>query len=96
MPLLSYHSALPLDLWEIPRTFYETMAGIVWYLMAFVASISLFDGTTMGVQSVSAQYLLGLGEYPSFKGGQNQLISYRDWRHHWVSLSAGRVTVPRG
>ncbi|KAG5352627.1 hypothetical protein C0989_001450 [Termitomyces sp. Mn162] len=37
------------------------MVGIVWYLAAFVASTSLFDGTSMGVQSVSAQYLLGLG-----------------------------------
>lgn len=61
MPLLSYHSALPLDLWNLPRTLYDTMAGVIWYLTAFVASTSLFNGAPMGFQAVSAQYLLGLG-----------------------------------
>ncbi|KAF8058537.1 Neutral/alkaline nonlysosomal ceramidase [Lyophyllum atratum] len=37
------------------------MTGIVWYLTAFVASTSLFNGTPMGIQAVSAQYLFGLG-----------------------------------
>jgi len=61
MPLLSYHSALPIDLWDLPRALYDTMTGIVWYLTAFVASTSLFHGTPVGIQAVSAQYLLGLG-----------------------------------
>ncbi|KNZ72253.1 Neutral ceramidase [Termitomyces sp. J132] len=56
-----YRIVRPLDLWDLPRTLYDIMVGIVWYLAAFVASTSLFDGTSMGVQSVSAQYLLGLG-----------------------------------
>ncbi|KAG6816653.1 hypothetical protein H0H87_004296 [Tephrocybe sp. NHM501043] len=37
------------------------MVGLVWYLTAFVASTSLFHGTLLGVQTTSAQYLLGLG-----------------------------------
>ncbi|KAF5374642.1 hypothetical protein D9615_008931 [Tricholomella constricta] len=61
MPLLSYHSALPLDLWNLPRALYDTMTGIVWYLTAFVAATSLFSETPMAIQAVSAQYLLGLG-----------------------------------
>ncbi|KAG6811730.1 hypothetical protein H0H92_006082 [Tricholoma furcatifolium] len=38
------------------------MTGVVWYLMAFVASSSIFNGTPMGMQIVSAQYLLGLAQ----------------------------------
>ncbi|GLB38061.1 putative neutral/alkaline non-lysosomal ceramidase, C-terminal [Lyophyllum shimeji] len=40
---------------------YDTMAGVVWYMTAFLASTSLFNGTPMGFQVVSGQYLLGLG-----------------------------------
>ncbi|RDB20798.1 Neutral ceramidase [Hypsizygus marmoreus] len=61
MPLLSYHSALPLDFWDLLRSLFETMTGIIWYLTAFVASTSLFGGKPLGIQAVSAQYLLGLG-----------------------------------
>ncbi|KAF9461830.1 Neutral/alkaline nonlysosomal ceramidase [Collybia nuda] len=57
MPLLSYHSALPLDFWDLVHSLFDTMTGIVWYLTAFVASTSLLQPPTM----VSAQYLLGLG-----------------------------------
>jgi hypothetical protein len=60
MPLLSYHSALPLDLWDLPASLFKAMTGLVWYLMAFLASRSNFSGN--GAGGVAAQYLLGLGE----------------------------------
>jgi neutral ceramidase len=60
MPLLPYHSALPLDLWDLLHSPFRAMNGFVWYLTAFLASTSVFGGN--GVQVGAAQYLLGLGE----------------------------------
>jgi hypothetical protein len=71
MPLLSYHSALPLDLWDLLASSFKTMAGLLWYLYAFLASTSLFNGNN--AEGVAAQYLLGLGE--SFKPVPNHRIS---------------------
>ncbi|TFK45129.1 ceramidase [Crucibulum laeve] len=58
MPLLSYHSALPLDFWNLPQRAFNAMTGLVWYLTAFLASSTLVP---YGAQVASAQYLLGLG-----------------------------------
>lgn len=65
MPLLAYHSSLPLDFWDIWRSLVDAMTGLVWYLTAFLASSSLWSGGVPGVKVVSAQYLLGLGEHLS-------------------------------
>jgi neutral ceramidase len=60
MPLLSYASALPLDLWDLLHSPFRAMTGLVWYLTAFLTSTSVFSGN--GMQGVAGQYLLGLGE----------------------------------
>lgn len=63
MPLLSYHSALPLDLWNCVETLYNTMAGAFFYLTAFLASSSVLSNKVVGgIQGANAQYLLGLGQ----------------------------------
>lgn len=83
MPLLSYHSALPLDFWDLIRSLFDTMTGIVWYLTAFVASTSLFQ------PMVSAQYLLGLGAFTSMQSTNEGscFMDCRHWRYHWVGGS---------
>jgi neutral ceramidase len=64
MPLLAYHRALPLDLWNCVQAFHNAMAGAFFYLTAFLASSSLLpNGVVGGLQGVNDQYLLGLGEF---------------------------------
>lgn len=60
MPLLTYHSALPLDLWDIVQSFIDAMCGLLWYLTAFLAS-SIYLPNGGVVTPAHAQYLLGLG-----------------------------------
>ncbi|KAJ8074439.1 hypothetical protein PM082_015340 [Marasmius tenuissimus] len=63
MPLLASRDTHPDNLSELVRRAYDTMAGFVWYLTAFLASSSLFpQGENAGIMGVMAQdYLLGLG-----------------------------------
>lgn len=61
MPVLFNHIVLPLDLWSCVETLHNTMMGALFYLTAFLASSSLVPNGA--VQSVSAQYLLGLGKW---------------------------------
>ncbi|EKM81296.1 hypothetical protein AGABI1DRAFT_112961 [Agaricus bisporus var. burnettii JB137-S8] len=64
MPLLSYNSALPLDLWDSVESFYNVMRGSFYYLTAFLASSSVFSNGAsggIGIKGANAQYLLGLG-----------------------------------
>jgi neutral ceramidase len=63
MPLLSYNSALPLDLWNSVEGIYNVMKGSFYYLTAFLASSSvLSNGATGAIKGTNAQYLLGLGQ----------------------------------
>ncbi|KAF8883297.1 Neutral/alkaline non-lysosomal ceramidase-domain-containing protein [Infundibulicybe gibba] len=61
MPLLAYHSALPLDFWDLLHSLVEAMSSFFWYLTAFLASSSLFPLNSAPINVASAQYLLGLG-----------------------------------
>lgn len=62
MPLLSYHSALPLDFWDLLYNVCNTMTRLLWYLAAFGGAAPVIQG---GIQPVVGQYLLGLGEWSS-------------------------------
>lgn len=89
MPLLTYHSALPLDLWDIVQSFIDAMCGLLWYLTAFlVSSIYLPNGGV--VTPTHAQYLLGLGEplhsFPSLLRKANRKVySLRNRGHNRVN-----------
>jgi len=61
MPLLTYHSALPIDFWNILVSISETMSKVFWYLTAFLASSSVLPNGTAQIQGAYGQYLLGLG-----------------------------------
>lgn len=65
MPLLAYHSALPIDFWDLLVSISEAMSNMLWYLTAFLASGSVLSNGSPGMQGAYAQYLLGLGEYLS-------------------------------
>ncbi|KAF8922013.1 Neutral/alkaline nonlysosomal ceramidase [Mucidula mucida] len=54
MPLLSYNSALPLDLFDVVRSICNSMVSLLWYATALVAAIAPTTG-------VAGQYQLGLG-----------------------------------
>ena len=60
MPLL-FHSALPLDRWDLLHSPFRAMTGLFWYLTAFLTSTSVLSGSN--VEGVGGQYLLGLGEF---------------------------------
>jgi len=60
MPLLTYHTTLPLDLWDIVQSFLDAMRGLLWYLTAFLAAGIYFPNGGV-VTPTRAQYLLGLG-----------------------------------
>jgi len=63
MPLLAYHSALPIDFWDLLVSISEAMSNMFWYLTAFLASTSVLSNGGSGIQGAYAQYLLGLGEH---------------------------------
>ncbi len=58
MPLLSYNSALPLDLFDVVRSICNSMVSLLWYATALVAAIAPTTG-------VAGQYQLGLGVLPA-------------------------------
>jgi neutral ceramidase len=63
MPLLSYSSALPLDLWNSLEGFCNIMKGSFYYLTALLASSSVLSNGAIGaIKGTNAQYLLGLGQ----------------------------------
>ena len=56
-------SSLPDDLWGLGRSIMQLLHHGLLCLTAFAASANVFsNGAQAGVQGVSAQYLLGLGE----------------------------------
>lgn len=86
MPLLGYCSDLPLDFWDLTRSLFDAMQGLVLCLTAFLASDSFFLNAppgSLGVQVASAQYLLGLGQRSVFVGSS---LSYAVWQVLGISL----------
>lgn len=96
MPLLSYHSALPLDLWNCVETLYNAMTGAFFYLTALLASSSVLPSGVGGIRGANAQYLLGLGQWcpldifeiaGTFSADTSLRHNYyRNWRYHRVNL----------
>jgi hypothetical protein len=89
MPLLTYHSTLPQDLWDIVQSFIDVMHGLLWYLTAFLASSTYFPNGGV-VTPTHAQYLLGLGEplhsIPSLLRKANRKVySHRNRGHNRVN-----------
>lgn len=63
MPLLAYHGTLPFDFWDLLVSLFDMVSNMFWYLTAFLASSAVFPNGGIGLESVYAQYLLGLGMF---------------------------------
>jgi hypothetical protein len=67
MPFLVHHGTLPFDFWDLFVSLFDAVSNMFWYLTAFLASSAVFPNGGMGLEPVSAQYLLGLGMFgPGF------------------------------